>query len=348
MDTLLTTLRAATQEEWLTFMQLQNERGIPLFHAAAEAAEKVVPVAQPKKRTVAPKKVAVPVVSGADAPEASEYRVAEADIDHSVCLGRVLKGGEDKRWAPIIFREKQCGGKLVEGSDLCTVCSKRESKYADESKPGPWTGRVTEDPLDWVHMLGTAWAEQKNPKFSAAAAAAAAAASDSASDSGASEEMEAVVPVSDKKAAASDKKAAEKAEKAAEKEAAKAAKAAEKAAEKEAAKAAKEAEKEAAKAAKEAEKAAKAAAAAPKKATEKAAVAPKKAAVVAPKKAVVAAAPVDVEFELKMIGDDMYAIKQGNVYEWDADAEKCGDFVGRLTGEEDDPSIDTDAAEVTV
>ena len=330
MDTLLTTLRAATQEEWLTFMQLQNERGIPLFHAAAEAAEKVVPVAQPKKRTVAPKKVAVPVVSGADAPEASEYRVAEADIDHSVCLGRVLKGGEDKRWAPIIFREKQCGGKLVEGSDLCTVCSKRESKYADESKPGPWTGRVTEDPLDWVHMLGTAWAEQKNPKFSAAAAAAAAAASDSASDSGASEEMEAVVPVSDKKAAASDKKAAEKA------------------AEKEAAKAAKEAEKEAAKAAKEAEKAAKAAAAAPKKATEKAAVAPKKAAVVAPKKAVVAAAPVDVEFELKMIGDDMYAIKQGNVYEWDADAEKCGDFVGRLTGEEDDPSIDTDAAEVTV
>ena len=39
MDTLLTTLRAATQEEWLTFMQLQNERGIPLFHAAAAAAE---------------------------------------------------------------------------------------------------------------------------------------------------------------------------------------------------------------------------------------------------------------------------------------------------------------------
>ena len=336
MDTLLTTLRAATQEEWLTFMQLQNEHGIPLFHAAAEAAteKKVVPVAQPKKRTVAPKKAPVPVASGADAPEASEYRVAEAEIDHSVCLGRVLKGGEDKRWAPIIFREKQCGGKLVEGSDLCTVCTKRESKYADESKPGPWTGRVTEEPLDWVHMLGTVWAEQKNPKFSAAAAAAAAAASDSASDSGASEEMEAVVPVpvSDKKAAAAAAKAEKAAEKAAEKEAAKAAKAAEKAAEKEAAKAAKTAEKEAAKAA-----------AAPKKA----AAAPKKAATVAPKKAVVAAAPVDVEFELKMIGDEMYAIKQGNVYEWDADAEKCSDFVGRLTGEEDDPSIDTDAAEVT-
>ena len=343
MDTLLTTLRAATQEEWLTFMQLQNERGIPLFHAAAEAAEKkVVPVAQPKKRTVAPKKAPVPVASGADAPEASEYRIPEADIDHSVCLGRVLKGGEDKRWAPIIFREKQCGGKLVEGSDLCTVCSKRESKYADESKPGPWTGRVTEEPLDWVHMLGTAWAEQKNPKFSASAAASA---SDSASDSGASEEMEAVVPVSDKKAAAKAEKAAEKA---AEKEAAKAAKAAEKAAEKEAAKAAKEAEKEAAKAAKATAAPKKAAVAkATEKATAKAAAAPKKAAV-APKKAVVAAAPVDVEFELKMIGDEMYAIKQGNVYEWDADAEKCGDFVGRLTGEEDDPSIDTDAAEVTV
>lgn len=328
MDTLLTTLRAATPDEWLTFMQLQNERGIPLFHAAAAVAEaatekKVVPVAQPKKRTVAPKKVAVPVASGADAPDASEYRVAEADIDHSVCIARAF-AGDDKRWSPKVLREKQCGGKLVEGSDLCTTCSKRETKYAAEPKPGPWTGRVTEDPLDWVHMLGTAWAEQKNPKFSATAAAA----SDSASDSGASEEMEVVpVPVSDKKTAAAAKKAEKAAEKAAEKEAAKAAKAAEK----EAAKAAKAAEKEAAKAT-----------SAPKKA----AAAPKKASP-APKKAEAAAIPVDVEFELKMIGDEMYAIKQGNVYEWDADAEKCGDFVGRLTGEEDDPSIDTDAAEVT-
>ena len=57
-----------------------------------------------------------------------------------------------------------------------------------------------------------------------------------------------------------------------------------------------------------------------------------------------AAAPVDVEFELKIIGGDIYAIKQGNVYEWDADAEKCGNFVGRLSLNPD-RTIDTETEE---
>ena len=152
IDTLITTLRAASDAQFLTFMQLLNDRGIPLFHAA-EAAP-VVPVAEP-------------VV-----PEPSDYRVCAADIDHSTCLGRVLKGGEDKRWKPIIYRESQCGGKLVEGSDICTKCACREQKAIAEPEKAAkigWLGRITEEPYDWSHMLGTAWAEKKKPVFAAAA-----------------------------------------------------------------------------------------------------------------------------------------------------------------------------------
>ena len=59
-----------------------------------------------------------------------------------------------------------------------------------------------------------------------------------------------------------------------------------------------------------------------------------------------AAEAAKVELVLKLIGDIVYMTQNGNVYEWDADAEVRGDYVGRLTGDEDDPSIDTDAAEV--
>ena len=59
-----------------------------------------------------------------------------------------------------------------------------------------------------------------------------------------------------------------------------------------------------------------------------------------------AAEAAKVELVLKLIGDTVYMTQNGNVYEWDADAEVRGDYVGRLTGDEDEPSIDTDAAEV--
>jgi len=194
-----------------------------------EKAEKVEKAEKPKKEKAVKAPVALPeAVEGA--PEASEYRIPEADIDHSVCVARVI-AGEDKRWKPAVFRESQCGAKVADGSDICTKCSKRQDKYAEAPKAGPWTGRVTEEPLDWMHMLGTVWATDKNPKFIGDAPAAA----------------EAAAPVSDKAAAA-----------------------AEKAAQKEAAKALKEAEKAAQKAAKEAEKAA-AKASKPKKTTKKAA-----------------------------------------------------------------------------
>jgi len=98
-------------------------------------------------------------------PTASDYRVAPDSIDHSVCVGRVC-AGEDRRWSTILIREGQCGGRRVEGSDICSKCIKRQEKYtAAPSTKLKWMGRITEEPFDWQHMLGTAWAEKAKPVF---------------------------------------------------------------------------------------------------------------------------------------------------------------------------------------
>jgi hypothetical protein len=178
------------------------------------------PVKAPRVKVPAAPKKALPMPEGE--PTAEDYRMAVASIDMSVCVGRDLKDGEDKRFKPIVYRESQCGKAIAEDG-LCKVCAKRNAKYEETGKPGPWNGRVTEDPLDSCHMLGTAWAETSKPVFGAGSAA-----------------------VSEAGSVASAKEV-EKTEKAAAKEAEKAAKAA-----------AKEAEKAAKKAEKEAEKAAKA------------------------------------------------------------------------------------------
>ena len=108
-------------------------------------------------------------------PTAQEYRVTEASIDTSVCMGREVDSvdGADRRWKPYVLKEMQCGGSKVEGSDLCKKCMAREIKYNKDPKAGAkiglWKGRITEEPFDWAHMLGTEWAKEKKPKFTAAA-----------------------------------------------------------------------------------------------------------------------------------------------------------------------------------
>ena len=56
-----------------------------------------------------------------------------------------------------------------------------------------------------------------------------------------------------------------------------------------------------------------------------------------------------VKANIEMIGDELYETDNGNVYEWDREANagmgKRGDFVGRLQGTKGDYSIDTDGAE---
>jgi len=97
-------------------------------------------------------------------PTAKDYRVKPEDIDESVCIARLISGGEDKRWSPTIYRERQCG-KSIYDDDLCKACCLRAEKYADDTRFRGWTGRVTEEPLPWLHMLDTEWAEAKQPKF---------------------------------------------------------------------------------------------------------------------------------------------------------------------------------------
>jgi hypothetical protein len=91
-------------------------------------------------------------------------------VDHSRCIGRLTKDDHDKRWKPQILRESQCKKSVVEGSDLCTSCSTHEEKFLTHGLKGNgdswgWAGRITEEPPDWIHMLGTVWAETKKPKW---------------------------------------------------------------------------------------------------------------------------------------------------------------------------------------
>jgi len=300
----------------------------------AEKAEKVKAEKAVKVKAAAKIVPVLPESEDGAIPEESDYRIPADSIDTTVCVGRRLK--QDKRWKPIIHGESQCGGALIEGSDLCKVCSRREQKYeADPTSKSGWDGRVTEDPMDWHHMLGTAWAEKAKPVFNGSASASASVAGGSVSD-GSAEEM----PVADsKKAAAAEKKAAAEAAKAEKAAAAEAAKA-EKAAAAEAAKA----EKAAAKAEKEAAKAEKAKVSTPAKDKAKAKsggaapTAPKKAAKVA-----VVPEPVKTEGSLQLIDGETYNVRDGNVYEYDALTETVGSFVGRLLSDE---TIDPDAEEV--
>jgi hypothetical protein len=288
--------------------------------AALEAQVATLMVKEVKvKKVASPAKIkVVPVLTGEE-PTAEDYRLDE--VDATLCQGRKLKT-EDKRWSPAVYHESQCQGKPSDDG-LCTGCASLLEKETEAGKFKRWNGRVGEDPLDHVHMLGSAWAEKCKWNASASASAAASPAAAEKPEKAAAEKPKADVAA---KAAA---KEAEKAAKAAAKEAEKAAKAAAKEAEKAAAKAAKEAAAGAAKAVKAAKEK-------PKKES------PKKAKTVA-----VAAteAPISGDHDIMLIDGEMRAVKNGNVYEMDELTQEPGDFIGRLTGTKDAPSIDPDAEE---
>jgi chemotaxis protein histidine kinase CheA len=378
VDTLIELLSTATAEQIATILAI--------LHRGPNPAETTVSAEKPEKLSKSSKtsssakpaktaKISMSLPSATEgAPTADSYRLNAVDVDSSVCVGRILKGGDDKRWKPIIYRESQCGSPLAPGSDLCSKCSKRAEKYATESKTGDWNGRVTEEPQGWVHMLGTEWALGKKPRFMSASSASSASsaasedaeehemsqhpsatdaedASDSESESvssqtempatSASASASASAPVSDKKAAAAAAKAQKLAAATAAKEAKIAEKEAEKAkklADKEAAAAKKLADKEAAVAAKKAEKAAK-----PVKKAEAKVSATSASAPASNSAASEVTEVTEVTGELKLIDGTLYMVKTGNVYEYDELSEKAGDFVGRLTTDE---TIDTEADEV--
>jgi hypothetical protein len=186
-------------------------------------------VGRPKKAALAP--VPLPEVAVGEVPSAADYRLSADSIRDDVCVGRkITEANKDRRWSIAVYRETQCGGAIKEGGDLCETCAGRAEAYAAAPKPGGWSGRVTEEPLPWIHMLGTAWASVN-------------------ADTGRLKWIgDGAESVTSNVSGA--EKAAAKAAKAAAREAEKAAKAAEKAAVKAAVKAAKAAAREAEKAAK--------------------------------------------------------------------------------------------------
>ncbi len=317
IDTILAALRAATPEQLAEFLEL-SRGGHDLWvakHGTVEAPVK--PSKVPRAKAVKKEKVAapapLPLPDDGTVPTAASYRLSPADIDSSVCVGRVMKDGvdDDKRWKPSVYRENQCGGAVVDGSDLCATCSKRSEKAAETGKHGPWNGRVTETPPEWCHMLGTTWAAKCKWIGDGGSDSASVATSESAH----SEKMEAAAAKKEAAQAKKDAAAAAKAEKDAEKAKAKA--------EKEAAAVAK---KEAAAAAKKSKPAAK-----------------KDTAPVSNAVADTSASVATVEGELEIIGHTMYWVRDGNVYEYDEDAKTAGDFIGRKN---EDGTIDEDADEV--
>jgi hypothetical protein len=334
-----------TEERFISFIRGLTDEGratvyallAPAAAAGAGVQTKKRGPGRPKKEAATTAAVPLPAVEEGEVPDASEYRVPADEIDTTVCVGRRFSD-KDTRWSPHILRERQCGAAVEEGSDLCAVCARREQKYGETGKVGDWAGRVTEEPLDETHMLGTAWAEKKKPRF-VGSGGGGEEVSEAASESGSSDAASAAKPKAKpgRKPMSPEEKAAKAAAKEAEKAAAKAAKEAEKAA----AKAEKEAEKAAAKAAKEAEKAAK-----PKKAPAAAAKPKKAAATEAPAAAAAApAAAEEVEGFLTMVQGNMYWRNGSNLYEFDEATEKPGAYAGQWV-DGDEPDIDMDAKEV--
>ena len=362
---LVSVLKTITAEEAFELLKALDV-GMPLYNKyIEETGAKPKKAGRPKKVAPAPVSLPVAVSPGGndeEAPEADAYRLSSKEIQDDLCQGRRL-ADQDKRWKPSVYREVQCTGKPAADSDLCAICAKRQDKYAeDESPKANWHGRISDEPFGWAHMLGTTWADEKEPKWLGSAAPSASA-SVVADDSDAASEASAPAASAPAASAASAASAAAgagsvKANKAAEKEAKEAEKAAAKAtkeAEKEAAKAAKEAEKAAAKAKKEAEKEAakakkeaeKEAAKAKKEAEKEAAKAKKPAAAAkqVPAKADTGAEVAETVGMIRILNGIEYWVKpNGNVYEYDSATEKGSDFVGRL---KDDDYLDSDADELT-
>ncbi len=353
---------------------LAAERGLEAWSAMTGKSVPMLPnmetpVKAPVTKKIASVKKEVPapiIPTSQGIPTAESYRLVT--VDHSVCIARSLKpAGEDKRWKPSVYAETQCGGKVNDGSDLCSACVKKMEKFAEaKTAKSGWNGRLTESPPEYTHMLGTKWAakckwvgdvmstESSVTGNESSVIGAESSVTDSDNDdtrSVSSEQPtqiintttsepeskpEVVEPVVTMKstAAATKKKADPEAKRAAEE-----AKRLEAEAKATAKRVAEEAKAEAKRVAEEA----KAEAAAKKKSEAAKPKAKAKAKTTPEVKATVSATPATVVGELLTVGTDFYWVNNGNVYEYDLITEKQGDFVGRIRA---DGTIDSDADEV--
>lgn len=118
------------------------------------------------KAKVAKVKVDVTYTIDCEIPLASSYRISLDDINPKLCMARSFKiACDDKRWKPMVFREKQCASEPSDGSHLCAACRDRHDKFIETNKPKDWNGLIADEPPGHSHMLGTTWANEKKPKF---------------------------------------------------------------------------------------------------------------------------------------------------------------------------------------
>ena len=130
----------------------------------------------PKPKTAAAPTVAVPLVpvpvavpptvpsTPTVAVAVPPPRIQAKAINHSRCLARISE--KISGWKPAIHREKQCQHLPAAGKLLCGQCFLKLEKYTADPKPNSsWRGQITEEPLNWDHIVGTKWFTENNPKF---------------------------------------------------------------------------------------------------------------------------------------------------------------------------------------
>lgn len=164
MESLIAHVKALPTEEKLAIGQWLA--GALPTKSTQESAAAAAPAPAPEKPLIPArhKMELAPPAGNRGVPTADDYRLPVFLIDDTICMGRRITY-EDARWAPHVLGEGQCENKPADGDDLCPTCRRRLEKYAANPKPGAWTGRISEEPEGWLHMLGTAWAEHKQPKW---------------------------------------------------------------------------------------------------------------------------------------------------------------------------------------
>ncbi len=146
LETFMTMFRAASPEQLAEILDL-----LPGVREA---------LTPESRKPVRPEVALSPLSEDGGAPDASAYRIKPADIDHTTCMARRAdEKRKDSRWSPAVYYEYQCGRPVEDGHDLCPKCRKLQEAYAESPKVGRWIGFITEEPMPWQHMLGTAWAE---------------------------------------------------------------------------------------------------------------------------------------------------------------------------------------------
>lgn len=103
-----------------------------------------------------------PILATFNGPTAASYRTKQP-CDRTKCVGRIMVN-RDTRFTPAVYAEAQCGNDIVPGSDICAKCIQHhhdtEQRYAQTGSyyKNTWNGRITDEPPEFTHMLGTTWA----------------------------------------------------------------------------------------------------------------------------------------------------------------------------------------------